>query len=168
MTESDNVDANVRRAFEQLDYDFDRLTGSVPDTLEQRSALEGVVGVIYRLREHIKSEAATSDLYYADAEADPRGKVFEGIVALRGKLVHTMVENLGPTPQPLYPGEDVFPGQHTFPGSNLTWLPSADQAIASVLSNAQRERYKAIEGQIVGYTIEEARDFAWRSTHMGR
>jgi hypothetical protein len=48
--------------------------------------------------------------------------VTEGIVLLRGKMMHQVVKRYAPEGRPLYPSERTFPGNFTYPGWNLMWL----------------------------------------------
>jgi hypothetical protein len=160
MTAIDDVIAD-------LDAAIDRLTRAIgQDDVEQRRALREALASLYELRAYREGKGADLKAYHARAGNSVAGKTTEGIVWLRGKMVHLLTKNVAPEEQCRNPSAQTFPGEHSYPGRNLIWIEA--KAIAkptgdSKIDNTERERRGLYEQWVVAQPVLEglhaARDF---------
>jgi hypothetical protein len=147
---------------------FDRLLRA-QDADEQRRALHDALENLYALRCYREGETkASRTAYWQRAGACRSGRVTEGVILLRGEMMHNITKwhaPQGPAPRkkPLYPGPNTYPGNFTFPGSNLTWLHPTemrDPLSPKVLGDSRYPAYMAdVAGRPVLETLHTAREF---------
>lgn len=156
-------------AFEELDHDFARLQRADFHSVEQRSALSGVLNALYRLREESKSAFGKHPACYAFAAETADGRTTEGIVGLRGMHVHAFAQPLAPQDAPLYPCSDTYPGAYTFPGANLTWVDpdeaSGELHLSRIDASALARYREGAMGQMVLYTLSDSLTSGGSSAH---
>ncbi|MBL7487346.1 hypothetical protein I6A60_00430 [Frankia sp. AgB1.9] len=100
--------------FEDLGEAIGRLAAASSERL-QRRAMREALGHLYTLRAH-HEKAEGKEPYHRRAHADPAGRVVEGLVVIRGELVHDLVG--WPAPEL----RDVFADAYTEMYDNLVWL----------------------------------------------
>jgi hypothetical protein len=95
-----------------LDAAIDRLARAIgQDAVEQRRALREALACLYELRAYREGRRGPErDAYHARAKSFEAGKTTEGMVWLRGKMVHRLTENVAPEEQDLYPPRRPFRG----------------------------------------------------------
>lgn len=156
---------------DDFDAEFDRLLHAQTAD-EQRRALRSVLETLYSLRCHREDNTRPArSAYRTRASACHGGRVTEGIVLLRGQLIHKIVKRHAPEMRPLYPGPKTFPGRYTFPGSNLIWLEPTempDQLPSDVVSDPRYPAYVTdVAGLLVLATLQTAKDFLVNDPVLG-
>jgi hypothetical protein len=154
-----------------FDVEFDRLL-HVQGVDEQRRALRSILETLYSLRCHRLDNTQPVPLaYYNRAQACQGGRVTEGIVLIRGQLIHKVTKRHAPEEKDLHPGEDTYPGDFTYPGANLTWLSPTemrDPLPPDVVGNVRYSAYVAdVAGRPVLETLQIARDFLVNDPILG-
>lgn len=146
----------VRETIDKFDHALPNIVAA--DRLTRLIALDSVLLYVYVLRCHHETRLGARS-YRVIAKQSPGGRTTEALVLVRGTATHDLSKLVAPRPSPLYPG--FFPGRWTFPGESLKWLTieESDGAFEErepILVEAYRQH---LEGQIVGYAFDAARDF---------
>ncbi len=154
-----------------LDVEFDRLL-QAQDADEQRRALRNVLEILYSLRCHREEHTHPSpSAYRSRASVCHGGRVTEGIILLRGQMMHKVTKRFDPEKRGLYPGPKTYPGKCTFPGSNLTWLhpqEMPDRMPPEVVNDVRYGAYVAdVSGRPVLETLQIAKDFLVNDPVLG-
>jgi hypothetical protein len=111
-----------------FDVAVDRLRRAAPaDSTEQRRALRDALACLYELREYRENVSGGKQGYWTTAASCEEGQVTEGIVCLRGKMVHELIR-AEPQIRPLAPSNNLYPSDDLAPGANLTWLQPGEMA----------------------------------------
>ena len=156
---------------DDFDADFERLRHA-QDPDEQRRALRSVLETLYALRAYREGDNKIDKAtYHNRADASREGQVTEGVILIRGELLHRAVKRHAPEEKLLYPSETTYPGNWTFPGSNLVWLHPAemvDPLRQKILNDGRYPFYVAhVAGQPVLGTLQIARDFLVNDPVLG-
>ena len=147
----------VEDVISDLDAALERITAAaIRDDAERRRALREVLACIYELRAYREGPRRTLErvAYHQRARATTDGLITEGIVWLRGNIVHLLVYDVVPKVRPLNPDPLTFPGEHTYPGSNLMWRRSAEVAVPSGGANDD-DRRELYDGHVAGRIVLE-------------
>ena len=154
---------------DDFDAEFDRLLHA-RDTDEQRRALRSVLETLYSLRAHREGGAAKA-AYRSRASSCHDGRMTEGIVQMRGQLIHNVVRQYSPEERPLLPEPATYTGNYTFPGSNLVWLHPTerkDPLPHDVLADPRYPFYAStVASQPVLETLQVAREFLVNDPVLG-
>ena len=153
-----------------LDIELDRLW-EAQDAREQRRALRATLATLYELRCYREDHTPPTKLaYYNRAAACPDGHVTEGILLLRGALIHDVTKPYSPQTKTVYLGSTTFPGKYTYPQTNLLWRTEDEikqHLRPDVLSDICYPSYVSqVAGQPVLTTLKIARDFLVSDPHL--
>jgi hypothetical protein len=153
-----------------FDAAIDRLRDAPAASDEQRRGLREALACLYELRVYRERTFTGGEAYWDRADRYDAGKVTEGIVGLRGEMVHKLVRAESEM-RPLYPSEDLRPSDYLYPGENLTWVPPDEMdPPPQWRSGDRRSTYyeTVVAGQPVLPTLDVARHFLVDSTFLGR
>jgi len=156
---------------DDFDVEFDRLR-QAQDADEQRRALRSALETLYSLRVHREGDTqAAKTAYRSHASACQGGRVTEGMILLRGQMMHRVTKRYAPEMKPLYPGPRTFPGNFTYTGENLMWLAPAEMHDQLPLGVVNDPRYPAYVADVAGLpvleTLQIAREFLVNDPVLG-
>lgn len=152
----------VEKAFEEFDYNVERLQQAEIGTVEQRTALDGALTNLYQLREHLKSSMESNKAFYALTQESADGLTSEGVVGARNLKTHQLAQPIPPAIKNLLPGAFTLPGSCTFPGANLTWLDPDEIDFDFRFSNKEKNSLKRYREGAVGKTVLQTLDLSRR------
>jgi len=158
----------VLETVEDLDAAILRICEAESERLQQRSLREAL-GHLYTLREHRVSQQnlmrrkhdPTAEKYVDLAKGDSDGRVAEGVVFMRGQLVHQVTKTVG------VKLTDVFINRFTNLVGALAWLHLDEMGVKLPVGD-QLECYRTyVMGRPVLDTLDVARKFLVESPDLG-